>query len=152
VATVAGLAATFIFGTVLIERSSRSANEVSTPRVNVRPPGTTHTVTEPASRSQPKPSAANSSKHGVSSSSARKLAWAPSGGASSYHVELFRGQSRIFSVDTSRPQVTIPVTWTVGQKREHLEAGEYRWYVWPVFAGVRGSTAVVQSRLTVTTG
>lgn len=154
-AAITGVSLLFVAGKATIEWASRGAAEVSgpaAPRVNVRPPRTTRPALVHQPHSKPTTSArADSSEQGASAATARRLAWAPSTGASSYHVELFRGQSRIFSTDTARPQVTIPASWTVGRKRQRLDAGEYRWYVWPVIAGVRSSSAVVQSRLSVPT-
>jgi hypothetical protein len=30
-----------------------------------------------------------------------------------------------------------------------LEPGDYRWYVWPIVAGTRGTKAIVQTTLTI---
>jgi hypothetical protein len=79
----------------------------------------------------------------------RLFAWAPADGASGYHVELFRGGSRVFAADTSRPQITIPAVWTQGGRRYRLEAVGYRWYVWPIVSGQRASQAIVQATLVV---
>ena len=79
----------------------------------------------------------------------RRFAWAPVAGASAYRFELFRGQARVFTAETTRPQLAIPPSWINGSRRQSLRPGEYRWYVWPVTAGVRASQAAVQSTLVV---
>jgi hypothetical protein len=80
---------------------------------------------------------------------ARRLAWAPVAGVDGYWVELFRGPDRIFVRDTTRPDVTVPGTWTFEHVRESLRPGEYRWIVWAVTAGSRSTQAIVQSKLVV---
>ena len=79
----------------------------------------------------------------------RRFAWAPVAGASAYRFELFRGSARVFTAETARPQLAIPPSWINGATRQSLRPGEYRWYVWPVTAGVRASQAAVQSTLVV---
>ena len=80
---------------------------------------------------------------------ARSFAWAPASGASSYHVEFFRGDVRIFAANTTRPAITVPSTWRFGGRSWRLEPGEYRWYVWRVVDRRRDDRAIVQARLTV---
>jgi hypothetical protein len=82
----------------------------------------------------------------------RRFAWAAAAKASGYHVELFRGPTRIFARDTTRPEVTVPASWKLNGTKRSLDPGEYRWYVWPVYAGRRDSTAIVQTKLTVSAG
>jgi hypothetical protein len=82
----------------------------------------------------------------------RRLAWAPVPGVDGYRVELFRGPDRVFVRDTTRPDVTVPGTWTFEHARESLRPGEYRWIVWSVSAGLRSSQAIVQSKLVVESG
>ena len=82
----------------------------------------------------------------------RRFAWAPAAGASGYHIELFRGSSKVFSTDTSEPQVTIPARWKYSGQQRSLVSGEYRWYVWPVVSGQRASQAIVQAKLVVPAG
>ena len=79
----------------------------------------------------------------------QRFAWAPAPGASGYHVELFRGASKIFETDTRGPFVTVPTTWKLGQRVHVLEPGRYRWYVWPLISGRRSGMAIVQARLEV---
>ena len=79
----------------------------------------------------------------------RRFAWAPVAGATGYHVEFFRESTRIQSVDTTRPEYALPVTWVHGGRRHRLEPGAYRWYVWPIVSGLRQSRATVQADLLV---
>ena len=76
----------------------------------------------------------------------QRFAWAPAAGASAYHVELFRGSSKVFEADTRQPGITIPRQWEFDGRPRSLEPGEYRWNVWPVFAGRRAARAIVQAR------
>jgi hypothetical protein len=88
-------------------------------------------------------------KRAARTPSARRFAWAPTKGASAYHVELFRRDLRVFAGDTSEPQIEIPARWTLNGRRHELRAGEYRWLVWPVVSGLRASSATVQATLTI---
>jgi len=82
----------------------------------------------------------------------QRFAWAPTAGASAYHVELFVGSSRVFEANTKRPTLTIPARWKSGGRTRSLQPAEYRWYVWPVFSGQRAAEAIVQARLTIPAG
>lgn len=108
------------------------------------PPGTVPeeppATVEPPSTAPPEPPASPASQ---------RFAWAPVPGATEYHVELFRGSTRIFASNTPRPEITIPRRWTFEAKPYRLEPAEYRWYVWPVVGGKRTTEAVVQARLVV---
>lgn len=77
----------------------------------------------------------------------QRFAWAPSPGATAYHFELFRGSTKVFDADTQHTVITIPVRWTFDGRMQALEPGEYRWYVWPLVAGIRAARAIVQARL-----
>jgi len=79
----------------------------------------------------------------------RRFAWAPTKGASAYHVELFRHEARIFAADTRQPQLAVPARWQMNGRQQKLSAGEYRWLVWPVVSGRRASSATVQATLTI---
>jgi len=79
----------------------------------------------------------------------QRFAWAPIPSASAYHIELFRGSSKVFEGETKQAAMTIPARWTFAQRRQTLEPGNYRWYVWPLVSGRRAATAIVQARLTV---
>jgi hypothetical protein len=79
----------------------------------------------------------------------RRFAWAPVADAESYRVELFRGETRVFVGTTARAELTVPAHWRLEGKQQALTAGDYRWYVWPIVAGRRAASAVVQATLTV---
>jgi hypothetical protein len=79
----------------------------------------------------------------------RSFAWAPVAGASGYSVELYRGSERVFASTARGAQIEIPATWNSGGRAHRLVPGEYRWYVWPIVAGKRAATAIVQTNLTV---
>jgi hypothetical protein len=79
----------------------------------------------------------------------RRFAWASTLGASAYHVELFRGNTRVFAGDTKDSQIAVPADWTLNGRRHVLSPGEYRWYVWPIVGGKRAPAAIVQAKLTV---
>lgn len=79
----------------------------------------------------------------------RRFAWAPVGGADSYRVEFFRGDTRVFVATTKTPELTVPAQWALGGERRSLTAGEYRWYVWPITSGRRAQNAVVQATFAV---
>jgi len=92
-------------------------------------------------RTPPKPSAL------PFSSGLQRFAWAPTDGASGYHLELFHGTVRVFAADTARPQLMMPAMWTRGGRQYRLQNAEYRWYVWPILSGKRASRAIVQARV-----
>src|SRR5262245_56941679 len=79
----------------------------------------------------------------------RRFAWAPSGGASGYHVELFRGSNLVFRTDTVKPQIVVPRRWRLKRRTYRLRPGVYRWYVWPRINGRRARSAIVQAKLVV---
>lgn len=79
----------------------------------------------------------------------QRFAWAPSPGVSGYRVELFRGPDKVFSAGSTAAAITIPKSWTFDGRRQRLEPGEYRWYVWPVVSGRRSGDAIVQAKLVV---
>jgi len=66
-----------------------------------------------------------------------------------YHVELFRGPTKIFESDPKSATVTIPARWTFAGRSQSLEPGDYRWYVWPLVTGRRTAAATVQAKLVV---
>jgi len=80
---------------------------------------------------------------------ARRFAWAPTHGATAYHVEFFRGPARVFVAETTSPFLTVPAKWTVRGSKRSLTSGTYRWYVWPIVEGQRQSQAVVQATVSV---
>ena len=79
----------------------------------------------------------------------QRFAWAPAAGASAYHIELFRGSSKVFEADTKQPAITIPAQWRFGGRKRSLEPADYRWNVWPMFSGRRAARAIVQARLAI---
>lgn len=81
----------------------------------------------------------------------QRFAWAPTAGASGYHMELFRGSSKVFEGDTRRPAMAMPVHWVFDQRKQSLEPGNYRWYVWPLTSGRRATQAIVQAKLVIPT-
>jgi len=112
------------------------------PRTGVGTPATSGRSERPGSAGPPPRTAAPTSQ---------RFAWAPTPGASAYHVELFRGPSKVFEADTKHPAMTIPARWVFDRRRQSLEPGTYRWYVWPLVLGKRASRAIVQSSLVVPT-
>jgi hypothetical protein len=80
---------------------------------------------------------------------ARRFAWAPVDDATGYHVELFLGGERVFAKSTTDAEVDIPKEWRFEGRRHELDSAAYDWYVWPVVAGRRSTTAVVQATLVV---
>jgi hypothetical protein len=87
--------------------------------------------------------------HRPSAPTERRFAWSASPRATGYHVEFFRGGRRVFARDTATPEVVMPARWTYQGSTRSFHAGEYRWYVWPVVAGLRQSPAAVQATLTI---
>ena len=124
-------------------------------RVQVgRTPASAETAAEPLAAASPlgRSPSASVPKHvpkDVVKPKARRFAWAPTPGATGYHVELFRRDVRIFAADTKEPQLAIPARWKLNGRRHELSAGEYRWFVWPVVSGLRASSATVQATVTI---
>jgi hypothetical protein len=86
---------------------------------------------------------------GVRAQAPQRFAWAPTDGAAAYHVEVFRGATKVFAADTKQPLAELPASWTYGGALQRLDPGEYRWYVWPIVEGRRAASATVQARLIV---
>jgi hypothetical protein len=90
------------------------------------------------------------SRRATSPPANRRFAWAPVAGAIAYHVELFRGSSRVFAARTRRPEISLQTGWRFEGRRQTLTRGNYLWYVWPVYRATgRASAASVQARLRV---
>jgi hypothetical protein len=121
----------------------RAVTEDSTEQIESQPPssGPNQLTTSPPSR--PPPAA------GSRASGPRRFAWAPVSGASGYRVEFFREDARIYSAVRAEPQFKLPSSWSFEGRRQRLSPGTYRWYVWPVLAGLRQSEATVQAELVV---
>jgi len=129
--------------------SEPTATPSSTVEAGV-PPGGGTSATEPAQSKTELPSSAGQSGETPSAEPrARRLAWAPAPEASEYRVELFRGSSLVFSADTTSTALVLPASWRIEGRIQRLVAGEYRWYVWPLVAGRRGTQAIVQARLDI---
>jgi hypothetical protein len=96
------------------------------------------------------PPAAATASPNVPAAASRDFVWAPTAGASGYHVELYRGDARVFASDTKRAHVEVPATWKHDGRKQRLVPGEYRWFVWPIVDGKRAATATVQSTLAIT--
>lgn len=79
----------------------------------------------------------------------RRFVWAPTPGASAYHVEFFRDSHRVFVQDTRSPAVVVPRHWTYAGERRSLTSGRYTWYVWPVVSGKRAAAATVQASVSI---
>lgn len=82
----------------------------------------------------------------------RRFAWAPTKGASGYHVELFRGAERVYARTTTRPTLEIPARWRYAGAERSLRSGTYKWYVWPIVDGQRVARAAVQTTLSIPRG
>jgi hypothetical protein len=140
VVTVLGL----LFFDVRVQVGRTPADAESTPKAHSDGSPPRDTRQGSASRKQ-----GGTKKRAARSPTARRFAWAPTQGASAYHVELFRRDLRVFAGDTSEPQIEIPARWTLNGHRHELRTGEYRWLVWPVVSGLRASRATVQATLTI---
>jgi hypothetical protein len=80
----------------------------------------------------------------------RRFAWAPVPRATGYHVEFFRGDTRVYASSTASPEVTLPTRWRFRGRVHTLLPGDYRWYVWPILDdGNRAPAASVRARLHV---
>ena len=113
-------------------------------QASVKPKPKTTTAKPKAATTTPKKTAA-----APAAAETRRFAWAPVNGAVGYHVELFRGNDRVLAQDTKEPVLELAPSWRYQGRTVTLTPGEYRWYVWPVTAGGRGTQAVVQAKLTV---
>lgn len=136
----AGLAAALLLGVNVNLRGDPAGADPTDPRLQaakpIRPvqPTTTTSAAKPAPAPTPH-------------ASARTFAWAPSPGASGYHVEFFLGAKRVLARQVADARLTLPTTWSEGGRKRRLEPGTYRWYVWPIVDGLRSSQAVVQADL-----
>jgi hypothetical protein len=79
----------------------------------------------------------------------RRFVWAPVPGAEGYRVQFFRGSKLVFEAETTKPEVTVPRSWTFHGVKRSLSSGSYRWNVWAVTGNVRQSKAVVQAELSI---
>jgi hypothetical protein len=60
------------------------------------------------------------------------LAWAAVPRAGYYNVQLYRSGKKVLSAWPTVPRLQLRRTWTYG-RRQRLDRGTYRWYVWPGF-------------------
>ena len=58
------------------------------------------------------------------------LRWSAVPGATYYHVQLFRGGTRILAAWPRGPQLALRPAWSWAGHRYRLDRGTYRWYVW----------------------
>jgi hypothetical protein len=58
------------------------------------------------------------------------LRWRAVPGATYYHVQLFRGGTRILAAWPRGPQLALRPTWSWAGRRHRLDRGTYRWYAW----------------------
>jgi hypothetical protein len=133
--------AVFVLVDLHVGGRNEPASGVETTQLGTVPPSTGQSQTTPKS-GNPTPAAPAS----------RRFAWAPVSGASGYEIAFFRGRSRVFFGRSSRAALTLPARWRISGRRESLKPGRYRWYVWPIVAGKRSSTAVVRATLEVDAG
>lgn len=130
----------------------RRAAPVQTPTI-AQPPKRQKAVSTPPKTkeraSSATPSSAAESGGTQPSAAPQRFAWAPTPGASSYRVELFRSGVQVFAANTSQPVMTLPRRWNFEGRSHTLEAGSYTWYVWTVENGRRATQATVQARLSV---
>jgi hypothetical protein len=132
-------ALTLLLLDVRVQVGERSALADASDVPSVSPP-----VQQPSPRPQ-RPVAAGSR----AGPSERRFAWAPVAGALRYHVEFFRGNTRVFSGESTRPEITIPARWKSNGNARSFREGQYRWYVWSVGPGGREQRAIVQTTLTI---
>ncbi len=83
------------------------------------------------------------------SASARTFVWAPAPDVARYRLELDRGGTVVFATDTDVPRATVRASWTFGGRTQRLGPGAYRWRVWPLVAGRRGTQPIVQAPLVI---
>jgi hypothetical protein len=109
----------------------------------------TNPVTESRAREQAPRSVTPARVITRPATTARRFAWAPVDDATAYQVELFLDGARVFAKSTTDAHVEIPEAWQYEGRRHELDSATYDWYVWPVVAGRRSPTAVVQATLVV---
>jgi hypothetical protein len=104
----------------------------------------------PAAQPQATPTRPTTAAPSPTKLTRKTLAWAPAAGAASYETALYRGSIQVFSARTTEPRVTISSPWRYGGRLHRLEAGAYRWYVWPITAdGKKATLPVVQAVVAV---
>jgi hypothetical protein len=58
------------------------------------------------------------------------MRWKAVGGATYYHLQLFRRGKRILAAWPLWPETALRPGVELGGRRYRLEPGTYRWYVW----------------------
>ena len=66
------------------------------------------------------------------------LAWTPVKGATYYNVQLLRGR-RVLSAWPAKTSLQLERTWVTNGRRQRLQPGVYRWYVWPGYGRLAAS-------------
>ena len=146
---VAGVASVTVLGLLLVDvRAPLDKTPASGKPSAIAMSGDATTAQDAQPRRSPTPEARNGSSVRTPPQS-RRFALAPVDNASGYHVEFFRGSSRVLARNTHQSQITIPAEWGLDGRRESLVPGEYRWYVWPIISGRRAARAIVQAELAV---
>ena len=68
---------------------------------------------------------------GARISASPTLVWVPLGKARYYNVQLYRGSTKVLSAWPSQNRLQVRSSWKFRGRRYRLQAGTYRWYVWP---------------------
>jgi hypothetical protein len=149
-AGVAGVAAVSLLVGVRVDVKGEPAGAVSTEAASPLPkPVQKGNAKRPSTASTKRGRATAPGRAKVQASARRRFAWAPTAGASGYHVEFFRGGERVFSGDTAGTTIDIPVRWRYRGVAHAFQSGDYRWYVWPEFDGRRSAHASVQTTISI---
>lgn len=133
-----GVAAAIVVGLLLLDVRVEVGRSPAAAETSSALPAATPEAAPPAPSRDPSPQ-----------SEVRRFAWARVKGAARYHIEIHRGQMRIFVRETRKPEVTVPRAWILDGQPQALRPGEYRWYVWPIVSGRRAGQAVVQASLSI---
>ena len=142
------MAAATVLSLLLLDVHVQVGKTPASAETQQKPSSTTSTPNRPPRVLGPRGERTRSIK-GPTKPTARRFAWAPAPRASGYHVEFFKGTARVYSANTTRPELTVPALWKNAGSTRSFIPGEYRWYVWPTFNGARASSAVVQAKLVV---
>jgi hypothetical protein len=140
---------------VRVEVGDRPASSaISEPPETTVPPTPAPTTPSRPSPVKPKPAPAKGApgSRGKRAGTARRFAWAPTPGASGYHVEFFRGATRVYAQETAAPTLEVPARWRYEGVERRFRPGTYRWYVWPVVGGERATRAAVQTTVSIPRG
>ena len=158
-----GLAATAVVSAALVgarvELGGRHVGADTSPTerppvVQAQPiaPPSKHAAAKPPSaepKARPRTSSPLVAPKPRSTTQPRRFVWAPVSGAASYRVQFLRGSRVVFDATTTKPEVTVPQSWTLAGSRYMLTPGAYRWNVWPVTTAGRSARAAVQARLVI---